>query len=270
LEKVSGPKDQEKVERLRDHTSAILTATNCRLLDSDITESCSNRNYDALAEVFDLPLLATEPVDYATAMKLSAVDAGEPNSYSEAITSPEHEKWRAAIATELNNLKTRKVLIEVPRPDYQIHVVDCKYLFKKKEKHGIVYKYKVRLVARGFSQVETVNYNEVFSSVARHNSLRIFLKVSIDRGHVRRSIDFEAAFLSSPLETEEIYLATPEGWSIAPGNVLRLNRSLYGLKQSGRYFQIMLTEFLISIGFMRCNSEPCMFIRDGAYQRDHY
>ena len=251
---------KEKVEEPRDHISTVKTATNCQLLGGT-TDSCGEQSHDAMAEVFDLPLLSTEPVNYATAMKLSAVDAGEPKSYSEAIASPEREKWKEAITTELNNLKTREVLIEVPRPDYKIHVVDCKYLFKKKEKHGIVYKYKVRLVARGFSQIETVNYNEIFSSVARHNSLRIFLKVSIDRGHKRCSIDFEAAFLSSPLETEEIYLATPEGWSVKPGNVLRLNRSLYGLKQSGRYFQIMLTEFLMSIGFKQCKSEPCLFIR---------
>ena len=251
---------EEKVEKPKDQTSVLMTETNCHRLDN--AESCSKQNNDAFSETYDLPLIATEPVDYATAMKLSAEDAGEPRSYSEAITCPDRIRWLEAIAIEIENLKKREVLIEVRRPDYPIHVVDCKYLFKKKEKHGIVYKYKVRLVARGFSQIETINYNEVFSSVARHNSLRIFLKISIDRGHRRRSIDFEAAFLSSPLETEEIYLATPEGWSVTQGNVLRLNRSLYGLKQSSRYFQIMLTEFLISIGFSRCNSEPCMFVRD--------
>jgi hypothetical protein len=251
---------EEKVERPRDQISAFTTDTNCQH-PKGTTVSCGSQSNDAIAEMFDLPLIATELVDYGTAMKLAAVDTGEPRSYSEAIAGPERAKWLEAITTELQNLKKREVLIEVPRPEYPIHVVDCKYLFKKKEKHGIVYKYKARLVARGFSQIETVNYNEVFSSVARHNSERIFLKISIDRGHKRRSIDFEAAFLSSPLETEEIYLATPEGWSVTPGNVLRLNRSLYGLKQSGRYFQIMLTEFLISIGFKQCNSEPCLFIR---------
>jgi hypothetical protein len=135
-------------------------------------------------------------------------------------------------------------------------------VFKKKEKHGVVYKYKARLVARGFSQIETVNYNEIFASVARYNSLRIYLKVSVDRGHVRRSIDFEAAFLFSPLENEEIYLKTPEGWTVAPDNVLKLKKSLYGLKQSPRYCGILISDFLLSIGFKRYTSEPCMFFKD--------
>jgi hypothetical protein len=64
------------------------------------------------------------------------------------------------------------------------------------------------------------------------------------------------------LENEEIYLKTPDEWTVAPDNVLKLKKSLYGLKQSPRYWAIMISDFLPSIGFMRCNSEPCMFIRD--------
>lgn len=219
--------------------------------------------YKELVDNLTLPVSAQEPLSYAMALSDARVDLKEPTSYREAINSVEASKWREAIAVEINNLKKREVLIEVKKPQTHISMVDTKYVFKKKEKHGVVYKYKARLVARGFSQVETVNYNEIFASVARQNSLRIYLKVSVDRGHVRRSIDFEAAFLFSPLENEDIYLKTPEGWTVAPGNVLKLKKSLYGLKQSPRYWGIMISDFLLSIGFTRCNSEPCMFIRDG-------
>jgi hypothetical protein len=248
--------------RNRKEEDALAVYTN-RSLSRDITtESCGDASYDELVEILNLPQSAQEPLDYAMAITLSTISASEPRSYAEAIKSPEKERWQEAIAIEIENLKKRGVLIEVPRPEYKIEMVDTKYVFKKKEKHGVVYKYKARLVARGFSQKETINYNEVFSSVARQNSLRIFLKISVDRGHSRRSIDFEAAFLFSPLETEELYLATPDGWSVTEGNVLQLKRSLYGLKQASRYWNIMITDFLISIGFSRCNSEPCLFVKD--------
>jgi len=218
--------------------------------------------YKEMVNSLDLPVSAQQPLSYEMALLDARVDLNEPRNYREAINSEESDKWREAIAVEINNLKKREVLHEVIKPHYQINMVDTKYVFKKKEKHGIVYKYKARLVARGFSQLETVHYNEIFASVARQNSLRIYLKVSVDRGHVRRSIDFEAAFLFSPLENEEIYLKTPEGWTVAPGNILKLKKSLYGLKQSPRYWGIMISDFLLSIGFKRCTSEPCMFIRD--------
>ena len=244
--------EEDLIPRKELTTSAV---TNCEVQDM------SNR-YGELVNSLNLPLSAQEPLSYAMALSDARVDLKEPNNYLEAINSMESDKWREAIAVEINNLKKRDVLHEVVKPHYQINMVDTKYVFKKKEKHGVVYKYKARLVARGFSQIETVNYNEIFASVARHNSLRIYLKVSVDRGHIRRSIDFEAAFLFSPLENEEIYLKTPDEWTVAPGNVLKLKKSLYGLKQSPRYWGIMISDFLLSIGFTRCNSEPCMFIRD--------
>ena len=244
--------EEELIPRKELTTSAV---TNCEVQDE-------RNRYKELVNGLNLPVSAEEPLSYAMALANARVDLSEPSNYREAINSLESDKWQEAIATEINNLKKRDVLHEVVKPQYQINMVDTKYVFKKKEKHGVVYKYKARLVARGFSQIETVNYNEIFASVARQNSLRIYLKISVDRSHVRRSIDFEAAFLFSPLEGEEIYLKTPDGWTIGPGNVLKLKKSLYGLKQSPRYWGIMISDFLLSIGFTRCTSEPCMFIRD--------
>ena len=93
------------------------------------------------------------------------------------------------------------------------------------------------------------------------NSWRLFIKISLDRKHYRRQIDFEAAYLFSPL-TEELYLETPEGWNCSPGKILKLAKSLYGLKQAGRYWHLMIRDFLLEQGFVMCLSEHCWFTKD--------
>jgi hypothetical protein len=58
--------------------------------------------------------------------------------------------------------------------------------------HGELDKYKARLVARGYTQIEKLDFNESFAPVARKITLRIFLKKSVDLGHFRVTIDFVA------------------------------------------------------------------------------
>ena len=138
-------------------------------------------------------------------------------------------KWQRAIATELDNLKRNRVFVEVVKPRGLGKLIGCRYVFKTKMKNGKIDKYKARLVAKGYSQVYERDYNETFAPVARMNSLRIFLKMSVVAGHKRRSIDFTAAFLQADLP-EDLYIETPEGMECREGHVLKLLKSIYGLK----------------------------------------
>ena len=214
---------------------------------------------------FDLPTSSQEPLDYAFVLA-SIRENQDPKTYSEAMTSNEREQWKCAITTEINNLMKRGVIVEVDPPVGELRFVDTKYVFKKKEKNGLVYKYKCRIVARGFSQIEHVDYYATMAPVARSNSLRIFLSISVHRGHTRRSIDFDAAFLYSPLGDEVLYCKPFEGWQVSTGKVLQIMKGFYGVKQSGRYWNVMISDYLISKGFTKCVSEQCMFIRNEGRQ----
>jgi hypothetical protein len=97
--------------------------------------------------------------------------------------------------------------------------------------------------------------------VARMNTMRLFIKVSLDLGHHIMMLDVEAAFLNGVLE-EEIYIDTPEGWDIPEGHSLRLRKAIYGLKQSSRVWYIMFREFLVARGLKPCYSDPCLFINE--------
>jgi hypothetical protein len=62
---------------------------------------------------------------------------------------------------------------------------------------------------------------------------------------------------------EVIYIKVPEGWKTQPGKVLKLMKSLYGLKQAGRNWYQTLKEYLISKeGFTLCLSDQCIFLKD--------
>jgi hypothetical protein len=123
--------------------------------------------------------------------------------------------------------------------------------------------YKARLVIKGCAQRLGRDYNETFSPVARSASLRLVTAVAVRDGLTLYAADFTAAFLNGKLE-EEIYMEQPDGWVAPPehkGSYLKLVRSLYGLKQAGRVWYECLSSALLELGFIRFDSDNCVFMR---------
>ena len=91
-------------------------------------------------------------------------------------------------------------------------------------------RYKARLVAKSYAQREGIDYDEVFSLVVKHPSIRILLALVAQFGLILEQLDVKTAFLHSELE-EEIYMVQPQGYKVAGKEslVCKLNRSLYGL-----------------------------------------
>ena len=81
-------------------------------------------------------------------------------------------------------------------------------------------------------------------------------------GFTRHHIDIKAAFLNGDLE-ETIYVSPPEGTEnkIRNDKVLRLRKSLYGLKQSPRCVKKCLDAWLETQGLIICSGEPCSYTR---------
>ena len=90
----------------------------------------------------------------------------EPTNYEEAMMSPDSDRWLEAMKSEIGSMYENKVwtLLDFPN-DRQ--AIENKWIFKKNTNaHGNVTVYKGRLVAKGFRQVQGVDYNETFSPVA--------------------------------------------------------------------------------------------------------
>lgn len=73
-----------------------------------------------------------------------------------------------------------------------------------------------------------------------------------------QQFDVKTAFLHGDL-TEEIYMKQPEGFITNPSLVCRLHKSLYGLKQSPRCWNIKFTAFLKSFNFKQLETDKCVF-----------
>ena len=113
--------------------------------------------------------------------------------------------------------------------------VGSKWLFKKKfNAEGKVEKYKAWLVAKGYSQLEGIVFGDIFSHVAKLNSIRFLLSISAAFDIEVEHMDVKTTFLHGDLE-EEIYMKQLEGFDHVKGKkemVWKMKKSFYGLKQS--------------------------------------
>uniref|UniRef100_A0A5S6QQI6 Reverse transcriptase Ty1/copia-type domain-containing protein n=1 Tax=Trichuris muris TaxID=70415 RepID=A0A5S6QQI6_TRIMR len=196
--------------------------------------------------------------------KVHTAEACEPSSWEEVTNLPpcERDKWMAAAKEEMASLKNREVweLVELPAGR---KVISSKWVFKIKRKaDGAIDTYKARLVARGFSQRYGEDYDEIFAPVVKHETIRMILSIAAMRSLHVRHFDVKCAYLNGEIH-EELYMEQPPGF-VQPGNenlVLRLKRSIYGLKQSARAWNKKATEVLTSLGFDRANADLCLYTR---------
>ena len=137
--------------------------------------------------------------------------------------------------TEMDSLKENGVFESVDRPAGK-KVIKSKWVFRVKTNElGEIEKYRARVVAKGFSQVEGIEYDQTFSPTVRFESIRQLVAMGASSGMRMHQMDVTTAFLYAPLE-EVVYMEQPGG-TVEEGNegkVMRLLKCLYGLKQSPR------------------------------------
>ncbi|GJV88435.1 retrovirus-related pol polyprotein from transposon TNT 1-94 [Tanacetum coccineum] len=192
-------------------------------------------------------------------------DTHEPITFQEAINSSEKDEWVRAMEEEMSSLKKNHTWELVDQPPGQ-KLVSCKWLYKIKEGIEGVQKprYKARLVARGFTQRAGIDYNEVFSPVVRHTSIRVILSLTACEDYELEQLDVKTAFLHGNLE-ETIYMRQPPGFEEGTGNkVCLLKKSLYGLKQSPRQWYKRFDVYMVSNGFSRSNYDSCVYFKEFA------
>ncbi|KAJ4724427.1 Retrovirus-related Pol polyprotein from transposon TNT 1-94 [Melia azedarach] len=124
-------------------------------------------------------------------------NSNEPSTYKEAVTCTESTQWLAAMGDEMESLHKNQTWELTKRPRDR-KIVTCKWVYKKKEGETSVegIKYKARVVARGFTQREGVDYNEIFSPVVRHTSIRVLLAIVAHQDLELEQLDVKTAFLA--------------------------------------------------------------------------
>ena len=116
------------------------------------------------------------------------------------------------------------------------------------------------MVAKGFSQVQGVDYHETFAPVAKMDSIRLVLAISASKHWEVHHMDVKSAFMHGYIH-EDIYMKYLEGYISDPSLFCKLKKSLYGLKQAPREWYSKMNAFLLSQNFQRCTSYPNVYLQ---------
>lgn len=192
-----------------------------------------------------------------------------PSTYQQAISSIHKNDWTLAMMDEISSMEKNKVFELVPRPHKSsgIRVIGSRWVYDKKtDGQGHVTRLKARFIARGFTQVLGIDYTETFAPTLKSRSFKMLLALANQNGWNIRQLDIKTAFLNADIGETEVFLRQPDGFinKDHPEYVWKLNKSIYGLKQSPRNWYTMLSSFLISLGFQPSTADPCIYIRGDA------
>ncbi|GLJ55714.1 hypothetical protein SUGI_1196790 [Cryptomeria japonica] len=116
---------------------------------------------------------------------------------------------------------------------------------------GKTVRHKARLVCKGYSQVEGIDFEETFAPVARLEAIRMFLAYSSYKGYKVYQMDVKFVFLNRNLE--EVYMEQPEGFLLHDNKTFlcQLKKALYGLKKAPRDWCSRLDQHLKEQGFKK-------------------
>jgi Reverse transcriptase (RNA-dependent DNA polymerase) len=93
-----------------------------------------------------------------------------------------------------------------------IKPIKNKWVFKRKtDMDDNLTVYKAYLVAKGFTQVEEIDYDETFSPVAKFQSIRILLAIAVFYNYEIWQIDVKITFFNGVLD-EDVYMVQPDGF----------------------------------------------------------
>lgn len=268
-------------------------ASHARLFNGHVTEyHCSTDTYSLLYEDDDqevvsydelLTLLPNSPsftqqnvcAAIVYALNTACVDADiarkqqycEPLTYAEALAAADAPFWIEAMQTEIKKLEDLNCWTVVHRNDLPPNaaIMKSRWVFKyKTDEHGNLTDVgrRARIVAKGFTQIKDINYFETYSAVAHGNTIRFVFSLTALPGFQCWHFDVSVAFIQTKVDPNEppIYVAPPPGLTTASNLVLLLNRLLYGMKQSGRGWSLLLQRILTTFGLTRLRSDEAVYI----------
>ncbi|UOH85389.1 hypothetical protein LQV05_002211 [Cryptococcus neoformans] len=170
-----------------------------------------------------------------TALVLAVTSVnGHPASLTEALSGPDGAQWHAAKETEVHTLRAKHTWEEVTAVLPERKLIGCKWVCKHKvNAQGEVVLHKIRLVAQGFSQQPGLDYEATFAPVGCITSLRLLLNIAAAYDLELVQADVQGANFNGNLD-HEIYMRLPIHYiPLNPNTIaLKLNKTLYGLKQS--------------------------------------
>ncbi|GFQ02696.1 retrovirus-related pol polyprotein from transposon tnt 1-94 [Phtheirospermum japonicum] len=194
---------------------------------------------DEAPDTSNTPALRRSPRDRRAPLRysLSALSTGDdPTSVKDARPMDDANQWELAMIDEIQSLDRNETwnLCKLPKDR---KAIGCKW-------------------------IEGVDYDEIFSPVAKVTSIRFVLSIAAAYDLEVEQMDVKMAFLHGDLE-EEIYMRQPEGFETKGKEnlVCRLKKSLSGLKQSSRMWYQKFDTHMLQLNFIRLNSNHCVYVK---------
>lgn len=187
-----------------------------------------------------------------------------PRSHSELARHPMGTLFEEAEAEHLRSHKDMQSWIELSRQDSQIkgkQILDCMWVYVYKfDKHGRFNKCKARLVVRGDQQIKSI-YEETYAATLAGRSFRTLMAIAARFDLELIQYDAVNAFVNARLE-KDVFMRMPPGYR-KPGIILKLQKALYGLRESPLLWQKDFTATLRGLGFDTVPHEPCCMTKGG-------
>jgi hypothetical protein len=203
---------------------------------------------------------ATQHQDFKVTMKMF-----DNPTVAEAQLRDDWPLWEKAIQKEFDQLKARGTWEHVDGSLVHKRPLGTKLVLKIKRdaRTNEIEKYKARLTVQGFRQIQGYDYTKTTSPVTVYATFLFTIAHATRHGRKLKTMDFAGAFLFPYLQ-EEIYMKLPQFYEAESGTLLKLRKSLYGLKQASREWYLALTDALIKVGFKQAQIEldQCLFYHD--------
>ena len=249
---------REKIEKMVAAQSAQVTRTN------------EGREEAALAarvhEILKQSRKNFDPYLLALSARLSAINATpvDPATRRAAMSGPYAAEWEKAELKEMHSVWDLGTWVLVIPPD-GANIITCKWVYKVKyNADGTVERFKARIVARGFQQIEFIDYEETFAPAAKFVTIRLMCSLACSLQWPLEQCDIETAFLWASIDEDKpIYMAQPEGYvdPERPNHVCLLKKSIYGLKQSPYLWTQLLAKELKTYGYKQLITDMSCFVK---------
>nr|GEX85707.1 hypothetical protein [Tanacetum cinerariifolium] len=258
-------KQDDKTKKEAKGKSLVESVTGYRDLNAEI-EDCSDNSSNEVNAAGSIVLIVRQnSLNSTNTFSVAGPSNADNWTYSDdendVGAEADFNNLENSITEELLQFKMQKVWVLVDLPHGK-RAIGTKWVYmNKKDERGIVIKNKARLVAQGHTQEEGIDYEDVFSPVARIEAIRLFLAYASFMDFMVYQMNIKSAFLYGTIK-EEVFICQPSGFKDPDhlDKVYKVVKALYGLHQAPRAWYETLATYLLSnddIIFGTTNKDLC-------------